>query len=142
MLAYRSARGGQFVYELIYEGQGQDGAPFVCGLLDADKLKTIDSATMTLDLAGLEAHLAGGWRADGGGVAAGWRSAKIAEKENSDAEMEGASAAECEKTLSRGAAENSSYAQTSYVHTAVAAVAVAAKNTAAVIEPPPLRKSP
>jgi hypothetical protein len=39
VLVHRGGRGQSFVYELLYEGQGQDGQPFVMGLIDVDKLK-------------------------------------------------------------------------------------------------------
>lgn len=35
LLVHRGARGG-FVYELLYDGQGKDGAPFLSGLIDLD----------------------------------------------------------------------------------------------------------
>jgi hypothetical protein len=34
----RTGRGQHFEYELLYEGQGKDGAPFLCGLADVDAL--------------------------------------------------------------------------------------------------------
>jgi hypothetical protein len=34
--------GQSATYELLYEGQGQDGQPFVCGLLDVEKLSAYD----------------------------------------------------------------------------------------------------
>jgi len=39
-LVHRGGRGQSFVYELLYEGQGQDGRPFVIGLVDDALLKT------------------------------------------------------------------------------------------------------
>ena len=36
VLVHRGGRGQSFVYELLYEGQGQDGQPFVIGLVDDD----------------------------------------------------------------------------------------------------------
>jgi len=39
LLTHRSDRGQGFVYELVYDGQGRDGRPFVCGLLDVEKLR-------------------------------------------------------------------------------------------------------
>jgi hypothetical protein len=38
LLAHRGRRGQSFVYELLYEGQGTDGKPFMAGLIDAEKL--------------------------------------------------------------------------------------------------------
>jgi DNA primase catalytic core len=39
LLVHRGGRGQSFVYELIYDGQGKDGAPFLTGLLDLAQLK-------------------------------------------------------------------------------------------------------
>lgn len=39
VLAHRGRRGQCFVYELVYAGEGQDGNPFVMGLIDVDELK-------------------------------------------------------------------------------------------------------
>jgi DNA primase len=38
LLAHRGGRGQQFIYELLYEGQGRDGKPFLMGLLDVEEL--------------------------------------------------------------------------------------------------------
>jgi DNA primase len=38
LLVHRGGRGQSFVYELLYQGEGQDGAPFVTGLIDPDTL--------------------------------------------------------------------------------------------------------
>ncbi len=40
VLAHRDGQSAS--YELLYEGQGQDGQPFVCGLLDVEKLGAYD----------------------------------------------------------------------------------------------------
>jgi hypothetical protein len=39
VLAHRGKRGQCFVYELLYDGQGQDGKPFLIGLLDVEQLR-------------------------------------------------------------------------------------------------------
>jgi hypothetical protein len=39
LLSHRADRGEGFVYELVYDGAGKDGRPFVCGLLDVEKLR-------------------------------------------------------------------------------------------------------
>jgi hypothetical protein len=39
LLTHRGKRGQCFVYELLYEGQGQDGKPFMVGLIDVEKLR-------------------------------------------------------------------------------------------------------
>ena len=38
LLVHRGGRGQSFVYELLYDGEGKDGEPFVLGLIDVDKL--------------------------------------------------------------------------------------------------------
>ena len=38
VLVHRGGRGQSFVYELLYEGQGRNGKPFLMGLMDADTL--------------------------------------------------------------------------------------------------------
>jgi hypothetical protein len=40
LLTHRADHGQGFVYELAYDGAGKDGRPFVCGLLDVEKLRT------------------------------------------------------------------------------------------------------
>jgi DNA primase catalytic core len=39
VLIHRGSRGQQFVYELVYTGEGRDGASFLPGLIDVAKLK-------------------------------------------------------------------------------------------------------
>jgi DNA primase len=39
VLVHRGSRGQGFVYELLYDGQGQDGEPFVMGLVDVEGLR-------------------------------------------------------------------------------------------------------
>ena len=39
VMAHRGGRGQSFVYELLYEGQGQDGSTFIMGLIDVEKLR-------------------------------------------------------------------------------------------------------
>ena len=38
LLVHRGGRGQSFVYELLYDGQGQDGTPFLPGLIDVEAL--------------------------------------------------------------------------------------------------------
>jgi DNA primase catalytic core len=63
LLVHRGGRGQGFVYELVYDGGGKDGKPFLVGLLDPASLK-YDS-----DFAGGNGHLAGPSRPDRGPVA-------------------------------------------------------------------------
>ncbi len=39
VLVHRGGRGQSFVYELLYDGQGRDGKPFLMGLVDVEQLK-------------------------------------------------------------------------------------------------------
>jgi DNA primase catalytic core len=39
VLVHRGGRGLSFVYELLYQGEGQDGGPFLMGLIDVEELK-------------------------------------------------------------------------------------------------------
>ena len=85
LLVHRGGRGQSFVYELLYGGEGQDGARFLLGLIDAEKLgqkspEDPDEAEYDGDLAGSEADLAGQTddlagpsRPLRGPIAGGWR---------------------------------------------------------------------
>lgn len=74
VLSRRDGPGGRLVHELVYDGGGEDGRPFVPGLIDASAL----GAPMTSELAGLEGELAGRLRAHRGPVAVGSRGAESA----------------------------------------------------------------
>jgi len=39
VLVHRGGRGQSFVYELLYDGAGRDGTPFLMGLIDIETLK-------------------------------------------------------------------------------------------------------
>jgi DNA primase len=39
VLVHRGGRGQSFVYELLYDGAGRDGKPFLMGLIDVEMLK-------------------------------------------------------------------------------------------------------
>ena len=39
---HRSGKGNGFAYELLYDGRGKDGAPFLMGLTDVEKLRKYD----------------------------------------------------------------------------------------------------
>jgi hypothetical protein len=66
LLVHRGGRGQGFVYELVYDGQGKDGRPFLVGLLDPERL--YDS-----EVAGPNGDPAGASRAGSGPVAGGPR---------------------------------------------------------------------
>jgi hypothetical protein len=41
VLVHRGGRGQSFVYELLYDGAGRDGKPFLMGLVDVETLKCV-----------------------------------------------------------------------------------------------------
>jgi DNA primase len=56
VLVHRGGRGQSFVYELVYDGAGQDGTPFLPGLLDVEELRRrLASAGTTATARGGEA---------------------------------------------------------------------------------------
>ena len=70
VLVHRGGRGQSFVYELLYDGQGQDGKPFVPGLLDVEPLRSI---TTTKSSRGSVGEFAGSSRGQRGPIAGGSR---------------------------------------------------------------------
>jgi hypothetical protein len=77
VLLHRQPRGLGFFYELVWNGEGQDGRPFLPGLVDVETLRP---ATTTPGLAAQTPGLAGRVRADGGPVAGGVRTPLVDEK--------------------------------------------------------------
>jgi len=71
LLLHRGGRGQSFVYELLYDGQGKDGKPFLCGLIEVDKL--LETHNYDLNRSGLAAEWSGSSRAEVGGVSGGGR---------------------------------------------------------------------
>jgi hypothetical protein len=39
VLIHRGSRGQTMVYEMLYDGRGQDGRPFLLGLIDVEELR-------------------------------------------------------------------------------------------------------
>jgi len=70
LLVHRGGRGQCFEYELLYDGQGQDGAPFLTGLIDVDALRSRE-ARYDGDLAASQVALTGESRHQNGPSAAG-----------------------------------------------------------------------
>jgi hypothetical protein len=70
LLVRRDGPGGRLVHELLYDGGGEDGAPFVPGLIE---VSTLSSTTTMTEVAGVKGELAGRLRADRGPVAGGSR---------------------------------------------------------------------
>ncbi len=96
VLVHRGGRGQSFEYELLYDGQGQDGAPFLAGLIDVEALK---KAPYDDHLAGSKGHLTGGWRGQNGPKTGGWRG---------EATTLSAKQGKPESTLAAQASENAS----------------------------------
>jgi DNA primase len=93
LLIHRGGRGQSFVYELVYDGQGKDGKPFLCGLIEVDRLREVRLASHHYDanLAGINAELAGSNRGQNGRVAGGWRSESTVAAKSVNLEIEAAS---------------------------------------------------
>lgn len=82
VLVHRAGPSRRHVFELVYDGEGNDGTPFLTGLIDASKLETraYDGAR-----AGSEDSRAGSGRATGGPRSGGGRRGEIGESSNGDA---------------------------------------------------------
>jgi hypothetical protein len=72
-LVHRGGRGQSYVYELLYDGQGKDGRPFLIGLIDAETL--CPGASTTKTLGGLLARFGGSSRVHTGSIQAPYRGA-------------------------------------------------------------------
>ena len=59
VLVHRGGRGQSFVYELLYQGEGRDGQPFVLGLVDVESLwqKATTTATSMGEHRGVDGSL-------------------------------------------------------------------------------------
>jgi DNA primase len=79
LIVHRGARGQSFVYELVYDGQGQDGKPFVPGLIELDKLRDAKATVTTANLAGVTGEFAGPTRGQSGPNAGGSRPSQNAD---------------------------------------------------------------
>jgi hypothetical protein len=79
LIVHRGARGQSFVYELVYDGQGQDGKPFVPGLIEIASLCDAKSTPTTANLAGVNGEFAGSTRGQSGPNAGGSRPSQNSE---------------------------------------------------------------
>lgn len=112
LFVHRGARGSSFVYELVYDGSGQDGKPFVAGLIDVERLRAV--TTMT-NLAGVNGEFAGSTRGQSGPNAGGSRGAQNAVTP-CDASDSGQSSEKPSKTHIRGGNDKDpSYSQEAVV---------------------------
>ena len=73
-LVHRGQRGQSFVYELLYNGEGQEGHGFLMGLLDPEQLP---SPTTAASWRGAEGELAGPWRPQDGPMTGVWRRSEM-----------------------------------------------------------------
>ncbi len=95
LIVHRGGRGSQFVYELMYDGEGKDGRPFVLGLIDVEKLRRrqqngkydANLAGSDRNLAGQQDNLAGSKRGQNGGVAGGWRGEPSSEEKGNKSDI-------------------------------------------------------
>jgi hypothetical protein len=83
VLVHRGGRGQSFVYELLYDGQGKDGRPFLPGLIEIDSLARtsaldVEAPSTTSTSRGEEVEIAGSSRGFRGPVAAPSRGVEIA----------------------------------------------------------------
>jgi len=105
VLARRDGAGGRLVYELVYDGGGRDGRPFVPGLIDVERLR---SAGTTAEVAGVKGELAGRMRADRGPVAGGSRGREIAPSAGAQSDSDEGAAKDVKTRLSDERAGSSS----------------------------------
>jgi len=73
LLIHRGKRGQQIVYELLYDGQGKNGQPFMMKLIDADILKNYHYDEKK---SGVKANVSGSSRPQVGGVSGSSRGKK------------------------------------------------------------------
>ena len=74
LLVHRGGRGQQFVYELLYDGKGQDGNPFLMGLIDVSEEKTLRNEGTAESLGGSNGGFGGGLGSHTGSIPAPYRS--------------------------------------------------------------------
>jgi len=118
VIARRDGPGGKFVYELAYDGSGEDGRPFVPGLIE---LEALHSTATTSKLRGAETEVAGRLRADRGPVAGGAQGERSA-RDPHGLGLSGESASEASETqISGGSGEERSYLEGEAVPLAAAA---------------------
>jgi hypothetical protein len=88
LLPHIGKRGRSYVYELAYEGAGDDGAPFMMGLIDVARLTKTGAETCNYDkkksgikaeLSALGAELAGRGRPQVGGMSGPSRGSETCE---------------------------------------------------------------
>jgi DNA primase len=117
VLAHPGGRGQSVAYELLYDGKGKDGAPFLTGLIDLEKLtgQLYDAgrwSAISRGWSGKKAGWSGGGRPVVGPESGGGRGGAISISPNDD-RLASAIAAQPPRNahLGNGAARPSSYPQ-------------------------------
>jgi hypothetical protein len=132
VLARRDGAGGRFVYELVYDGAGRDGRPFVPGLIDVERLRAVVKTTATTsEVAGVKDEVAGRLRGVRGPVAGGSRGGQIAGDARSSGLCEESSQKTSKTHSKKGNGADASYPQKRVVPLAAAAAGVADDDDAA-----------
>lgn len=108
VLAHREGAGGKFVYELLYDGDGE-ALPHLSGLIDTTTM--VKSRDPGSEVAGSQAQVAGRLRGDRGPVAGGSRTAKTPDSAVVPSAYDDARDPSARTHVSRGNAEAASYSQ-------------------------------
>ena len=106
LLVHRGSRGQSFVYELLYDGQGKDGQPFVPGLIDVERLKAAPTSATSR---GLEPRFAGPSRPQRGLNAGGSRDQQSAADPTSAPAFEESTRKKPKTHISRGNGQDGGY---------------------------------
>lgn len=128
LLVHRGGRGQSFVYELAYNGEGEDGGAFVMKLLDVEELKQggkpghiPEKQVYDKKKSGVNGNWSGSSRPQVGPKSGGGRGKKIPETQ--DTAMDAADLPENppESIVPEKVKTNRSYAYPSYTHSSLAA---------------------
>jgi hypothetical protein len=84
LITHMGGRGRSYVYELAYNSEGEDGAPFLMGLIDVEKLK---NNSYDEKKAGVNGELAGHGRPQVGGKSGHSRASKNGAKSSDSGEL-------------------------------------------------------
>ena len=115
LLVYHAPRGQGFVYELLYEGEGRQGEPFVIGLIDVERIKKQhydeQRSEFAPDWAESKPKRSARGRPEVGGVSGGCRTPENDEKVNGDRHSDGEEGGEPENARIGSQKKASSYCQ-------------------------------
>ena len=113
VLVHRGGQGQRYEYELLYAGEGQDGAPFLPGLIDVEALREPPGATPTTPTSrGAEANFEGPSSPLRGRVELPSREVETAAKSREENDLEASTPETPEKPLSRGRTAKSGRSRT------------------------------